>query len=163
MTRRMMAGDPLENEIEQPLRSGEFISDCACFSLASGFEEAAAKMPALFPADSKTCGETAATPNCTGYPGSVDVLHWVYNLYTTTPFSPSNSCSNINDCKALFAGTSQATPHVAGAVALMLSKNSSLTVPQITQILNSTADDIGDARQGHAQNRARIHIMLNGG
>jgi hypothetical protein len=36
MARRMMPGDPLEKEIELPLRSGEFISDCACFSLASG-------------------------------------------------------------------------------------------------------------------------------
>jgi hypothetical protein len=36
MTGRMIAGDPLEKEIELPHRSGEFISDCACFSLASG-------------------------------------------------------------------------------------------------------------------------------
>ena len=47
MTRRMMPGDPLDKEIELPLRSVEFISDCACFSLASGFEEAAAKIEAL--------------------------------------------------------------------------------------------------------------------
>jgi len=47
MTGRMMAGDPLEKEIELPLRSGEFISDCARFSLASGFEEAAAKIEGL--------------------------------------------------------------------------------------------------------------------
>jgi hypothetical protein len=47
MTRRMMARDPLEREIELPLRSGEFISDCACFSLASAFEEVAAKIEGL--------------------------------------------------------------------------------------------------------------------
>ena len=47
MTRRMMAGDPLEKEIELSLRSGEFISDCACFSLASGFEDAAANLEGL--------------------------------------------------------------------------------------------------------------------
>ncbi len=47
MTRRMMPGDPLEKEIELPLRSGEFISDCACFSLVSWFEEAAAKIEGL--------------------------------------------------------------------------------------------------------------------
>ena len=112
--------------------------------------------------DPPSC-ETAATPNCTGYPGSVDVLHWIYNIYTTTPFSPSNACSNINDCKALFAGTSQATPHVAGAVALMLSKNPSLTVAQITQILDSTADDIGDARQGHGRlNLYRAMAQVSG-
>jgi hypothetical protein len=43
----MMAGDPLEKEIELPLRLGEFISDCACFPLASGFEEAGAKIKGL--------------------------------------------------------------------------------------------------------------------
>jgi hypothetical protein len=43
----MIPGDPLEKEIEPPLRSGEFISDCACFSWASGFEEAAAKIEGL--------------------------------------------------------------------------------------------------------------------
>jgi len=47
MARRMMPGDPLEKEIELPLRSGEFISDCTCFSLASGSEEAAAKIEGL--------------------------------------------------------------------------------------------------------------------
>jgi hypothetical protein len=43
----MMAGGPIEKEIELPLRSGEFISDCAYFSLASGLEEAAAKIEGL--------------------------------------------------------------------------------------------------------------------
>jgi len=99
--------------------------------------------------DPPSC-ETAATPNCTGYTG-VDVLHWIYNIYTTTPFDPTQACKDVNDCKALFAGTSQATPHVAGAVGLLLSKNPGLTVAQVTQILESTADDIGDSRQGHGR------------
>jgi hypothetical protein len=43
----MMPGDSLEKEIELPLSSGEFSSDCACFSLASRFEEAAAKIEGL--------------------------------------------------------------------------------------------------------------------
>jgi hypothetical protein len=43
----MMAGDPLEKEIELPLRLGEFISDCTCFSLARRFEDAAAKIEGL--------------------------------------------------------------------------------------------------------------------
>jgi subtilisin family serine protease len=106
--------------------------------------------------------ETSATPNCATYTG-VDFLHWIYNIYTRTPLDPANSCSTKGtsgvvgsdpqrlDCKALFAGTSQATPHVAGAVALLLSKNPALTPAQVTQILESTADDIGDARQGHGR------------
>lgn len=94
--------------------------------------------------------ENAATPTCVGYTG-IDNLHWIENLYTTTPYDPTQACSNINDCKALFAGTSQATPHVSGAVALLLSKNPNLTVAQITSILESTADDINDPRQGHGR------------
>jgi subtilisin family serine protease len=99
--------------------------------------------------DPPSC-EDAATPTCAGYTG-VDNLHWIENLYTTTPYPGDGACSNINDCRSLFAGTSQATPHVSGAVALMLSENPSLTRAQIAQILESTADDIGDPRQGHGR------------
>jgi subtilisin family serine protease len=80
-----------------------------------------------------------------------DLLHWVYNIYTTTPYDPTRACKNINDCKGLFAGTSQATPHVAGAAALMLAVNPSLTPAQIAQILESTADDIHDPFEGHGR------------
>jgi subtilisin family serine protease len=41
---------------------------------------------------------------------------------------------------ALISGTSQATPHVTGVVALMLQKNPNLTAAEIRKILTSTAD-----------------------
>ncbi len=43
------------------------------------------------------------------------------------------------DAFASYQGTSMATPHVAGAVALMLSVNSALTPDQVTSMLQSTA------------------------
>jgi len=43
----MMRRDPLKNEIELTFRPAEFISGRACVSLASGFEEAAAKIEGL--------------------------------------------------------------------------------------------------------------------
>jgi serine protease len=43
------------------------------------------------------------------------------------------------DSYALYNGTSMATPHVAGVVALMLSVNATLTPDQVTSILQSTA------------------------
>ncbi len=45
----------------------------------------------------------------------------------------------VADSYALYNGTSMATPHVSGVVALMLSVKPSLTPDQVTQILQSTA------------------------
>jgi len=79
-----------------------------------------------------------------------DLLHWITNDYSTEVVDPSQRCSGT-PCVAQIAGTSQATPHVSGAAALMLARNPNLSPAQIAQILESTADDIGDARQGHGR------------
>jgi lambda repressor-like predicted transcriptional regulator len=54
----------------------------------------------------------------------------------------STTMSNSYGTKS---GTSQATPHVAGVAALMLSKDPSLTNVEIRGILQDTADDLGEA------------------
>ncbi len=87
----------------------------------------------------------------------LDYLHWIADIVTTTPFDSSfaGSCadypsSNDNgDCQTLFAGTSMASPTVAGAAALIIAVNSSYKSPtKMKQLLCSTADDIGDSKEG---------------
>ncbi len=89
------------------------------------------------PPDAEVSGSTAP-----------DLLHWIAGLYTSTAADPAMQCGNKSECKALFAGTSQATPHVSGVAALMLAANSGLSSAQIKASLMATADDLGDANQG---------------
>jgi serine protease len=51
----------------------------------------------------------------------------------------SGSTTPGSDSYALYNGTSMATPHVSGVVALMLQAKSTLTPDEVTQILQSTA------------------------
>jgi subtilisin family serine protease len=79
-----------------------------------------------------------------------DDLHWIENLDSSTSGS---SCGvdlsgAAGDCRTLIAGTSQATPHVSGAAALMLSVNGLLTPALVKSTLCSTARNIGNVKEG---------------
>ncbi|WP_105188920.1 S8 family serine peptidase [Pseudoalteromonas sp. T1lg48] len=56
------------------------------------------------------------------------------------------------------SGTSMATPHVAGAAALVLSGNPNLTTAQLKNILMSTGDDVA-ALQGKTINGKRMNVF----
>jgi subtilisin family serine protease len=91
----------------------------------------------------------------------LDDLHWIENTWTSTPYEASptdtsfqgectddypNSTGKASpvDCRALIAGTSMATPHVAGAAALIIAVNPSYQSPTLMkQLLCSTADNVG--------------------
>jgi len=87
-----------------------------------------------------------------------DYLHWVTDIWTTTPFDEQNfggncydypSFATTNDCQVQIAGTSMASPTVAGAAALIIAVNPSYKSPtRMKQLLCSTADDIGDSKEG---------------
>lgn len=83
-----------------------------------------------------------------------DDLHWIENIYSSAAVQPGTctpdnlSSSSTKDCRVLIAGTSQATPHVAGVVSLILAVRPSYTPAQVAAALCNSATDIGDAKQG---------------
>ena len=88
-----------------------------------------------------------------------DQLHWINNLYTSTPSVPASDVTFCNqdyantgpaaECQILIAGTSMATPVVAGAAALILAVNPSYRVPAaMKQLLCTTTDDISAPHEG---------------
>ncbi len=107
-------------------------------------------------------GAEGATPT-----SSVDFYHWINNIWTSTPYlsSPNDPafaglCTDDYpgygstlplDCTTLIAGTSMATPHVAGAVALILSVSGTTgvyaTPAAMKTLLCQTADDLGPAQK----------------
>ncbi len=102
-----------------------------------------------------TTGECA--PNATP-----DDLHWIENiwppaadLYSSQDDGscdsdyPADSQSGTIDCRTLIAGTSMATPRVAGAAALLISVDSALQSPSAMKAaLCDYADDLNDSHQG---------------
>lgn len=97
--------------------------------------------------------------------GTPDDLHWIEDIWTSTPFGgqadvnfagncqPDLNSSTGSDCRTLIAGTSMATPHVAGVAALILAVTGGSSSPYqspsaMKQLLCTTADDISDTHQG---------------
>jgi hypothetical protein len=103
-------------------------------------------------------GTSACTDN--------DDLHWIENIWTSTPYMANANDMNFQgtctddypnsmataspvDCRTLIAGTSQATPHVAGVAALICGLNAADCNPTtMKNLLCASADTINDPNQG---------------
>jgi len=91
-----------------------------------------------------------------GSAGDPDLLHWIENAWTSTPFDSNfaGNCatdifSETGNCRVFIDGTSMATPHVAGAAALILSVAPGYAnATTMKQLLCNSADNIGDPHQG---------------
>jgi hypothetical protein len=142
----------------------------------SGSSAGSAAAPFEYVASYSNYGSTGASfrnPNAWGIvaPGGdpkngmdLDYLHWVTDIWTTTPLSTtpadvnnySGDCTSDYpgtgsqaDCKVLIAGTSMSAPEIAGAAAILIAANGTYQSPsKMKTLLCSTADDIGDGREG---------------
>jgi subtilisin family serine protease len=91
-------------------------------------------------------------------------LHWIENIYSSTAVSPgscgTDAAGQAGDCRILIAGTSQATPHVAGVVSLMLGLRPGLTPVQVAADLCKSATNIGSSKQGCGRLNAAGAVAL---
>ena len=111
--------------------------------------------------------------------GTPDDLHWIENIWTTTPYQSSGTdesfvgeCTDDYpngtgytspvDCRTLIAGTSMATPHVAGAAALILSATGSTyqSPTAMKQLLCQTADDLTSSSSIQGCGRLNIYTAM---
>jgi subtilisin family serine protease len=85
-----------------------------------------------------------------------DQLHWIENIYSSTAVV-AGLCTGdyptdtgTTDCRIGIEGTSQATPHVAGAASLILAVRPNYTPAQVATALCASANKsaINDARAG---------------
>lgn len=94
--------------------------------------------------------------------GDGDILHWIENYSTSTAYIPPNpnpspECvtpSPATSCVVLFNGTSMATPQVSATAAMLIAEaggHRRLTPAQVQYMIESTADNINDSKQGHGR------------
>ena len=115
------------------------------------------------------CGERKNPGSCDGenlwgsnYGNQLDIMAPGVLIPTTdrqgtNGYNPQNendpNYSGYNNYYSKFNGTSSAAPHVAGVAALILSVNPNLSVQEVNDIIESTAQKVGNYNYSNNSNR----------
>ena len=126
-----------------------FVSNGGVVTVSAGNDGAQATTP-----DNPNCLTVVATDSYdqktdfSAYGSNVDLAAPGLNILTT---SKGGGYANQS-------GTSFSAPIVAGAAAILLSVNPSLTPAQVTQILKDTADDLGNTGWDNVYGAGRLNL-----
>lgn len=109
------------------------------------------------------CNERKSPSSCDGeswwgsnYSGDLDFLAPGVHIYTTDILGSSGESSG--DYWSTFNGTSSATPHVAGAAALIWSAAPGLTNAQVWDLLKRGCEDLGAAGYDAQTGWGRVNV-----
>lgn len=149
--------------INLSLGGGAFLSDCDNDSMAADVNWAVAQGIAVVVAagNGGITGEGIATPGCASKAITVGAVDASGNHADWSSFGrsidvsapgvgilSSVSCLSVGNCPTpnygWWSGTSMATPHVTGIVALLLEKRPTLTPQDLYSLLTNTAIDRGE-------------------
>jgi len=144
----------LANAIQYADAHGVLVAAAAGNCAQDGYQCNYLTNPIMYPAAYSTTIAVAATDSADNWATFsehhpyVDVAAPGVSIYSTVPGSYN-----------YMTGTSMATPHVAGLAALLWSLDPSLTHDEVRNIIQSTADDLGDPGKdeyfGHGRINAR--------
>ncbi|HEX3463813.1 MAG TPA: S8 family serine peptidase [Candidatus Elarobacter sp.] len=155
------SGDGFQHlNLDYPAGYPGVISVGASDLVDNGSGDYSASTEAVAPYSQAGVGLSVVAPggNATGGSDN-DILHWIWNYYSTAATDPctygNGTLAHIpTNCTALFNGTSQATPQVSAAAALLYSAaggHRSLQPAAVKQLIEDTADNINDPYQGHGR------------
>jgi hypothetical protein len=123
-------------------------------------------VPRIISVGAVDCSDNAASFTSRGPVTWQDVPPWNDHPYPPGLVKPDVSAPGVstkshNFCSGYTnkSGTSMATPHVAGAVALMVSANPGLTHDEIKQVLMDTSVDLGPAGKDNTFGMGRVDVF----
>ncbi|MDZ7269953.1 MAG: S8 family serine peptidase [candidate division KSB1 bacterium] len=143
-----------------------------CFA-AGNFDETSVRFPARVEAAiavgaTSECDERKSPTSCDGETAwgsnrgdSLDIAAPGVHIFTTDRAGADGY--DAGDYVSDFNGTSSATPHVAGAAALLLSYDPSLTPDEVQDILQVSADRVGGYNYNHDATRPGHSLELGYG